>query len=948
MFSGRNFSAVVLVFILACTAEAGGWTSQRPPVLASLSSPNRNNVFYVGEQPTFTVTPEAVRYEVRDYYGNMVDQAAISGPGSTITFTVNATAPGWYKLYLYGNQDQGSPWGFAVAGTNFGIFRNNSNFPALPAKGTPGGGRNSEDEVMRGVAAIGPQRLYVDNASDPAGAIAAIEQELAIDKVMYTPFDPVRTRPLMINFPNGTQDINGVTQIVQHFKNDVRYWEGRNEPNGVYSGSGFALSEEKQFYQAVKSVDPTLQVLGPAVVSVDPGMAWWIADFLQAGGGQYVDAFSFHAYNCVNGDLWLTRTALTSLKSQLAAANLPNLPIWQTEQGYMAAVYGSYQPRLQGRWTMLQMMAYEQFGIPKEHNHLWYDTSHGFWDFPVWWENDDGSLNPAASLMRVWSEELFGLQFAHSLDFGTVDNDLYIGDVFTNGTRTMMSFMTAGNPYGSVTLSVGSGDHLHVVSPFGVESDLAVVAGKAILPVSELPVYVELAQGQTCDVAPRTYGQNLSLANGVTVAVSGSTTSPLNPSVQNDPSKIVNGILENWYWRQTPADADWMSNVTEWPATVEIDLPQPALVSDVIIQAGVPWQLDGTLLDYDLQYWDGTQWSVIEHVSEPTKTWQVYSPDLWCSVDSYFSDRCVFEHHFPAVSTDRIRLVVNDVTYGGGATVDVANAGGQTGLHQITLREVSIFAAPVVAPIIVVQPASQVIAFGDSTTLSIVADALPNADYVWQKDGVIVQDSASPILPLVLASDATQGIYAVTVTDAGGTVVSAPATVLLATPINSWLIQYFPGIQPGQINALLASDTTGDGIPNLSKYFFNIVPTSAATTQNLPHIGLENIGGAPYVTLSYSRNPAATDVSVAAQCSSNLQPDSWVAVQPDIVETNTSSTPDPTINTSLKFLITTADPKFFRLQLSLAQGSSSQVRPSVSSRSAPRNAERLLTAPVGR
>ena len=74
---------------------------------------------------------------------------------------------------------------------------------------------------------------------------------------------------------------------------------------------------------------------------------------------------------------------------------------WQTEQGYFACVYGSYQPRLQGRWTMLEMMLFEQYGLPKEHNHLWYDRSHGFWDFPTWWENDDNSFNPAAPLMRI-------------------------------------------------------------------------------------------------------------------------------------------------------------------------------------------------------------------------------------------------------------------------------------------------------------------------------------------------------------------------------------------------------------------------------------------------------------------------------------------------------------------------------------------------------------------
>ena len=57
-----------------------------------------------------------------------------------------------------------------------------------------------------------------------------------------------------------------------------------------------------------------------------------------------------------------------------------NMEKWQTEQGFFACVYGAYQPRIQGRWTMTEMMMYEQFAIPKEHNHLWYDVSHGFWD----------------------------------------------------------------------------------------------------------------------------------------------------------------------------------------------------------------------------------------------------------------------------------------------------------------------------------------------------------------------------------------------------------------------------------------------------------------------------------------------------------------------------------------------------------------------------------------
>ena len=43
------------------------------------------------------------------------------------------------------------------------------------------------------------------------------------------------------------------------------------------------------------------------------------------------------------------------------------------------------------------------------------------------------------------------------------------------------------------------------------------------------------------------------------------------------------------------------------------------------------------------------------------------------------------------VKTDRIRLLVHEATWGGGATEIVGKAGGQTGMHQIMLREVEIY-----------------------------------------------------------------------------------------------------------------------------------------------------------------------------------------------------------------------------------------------------------------
>ena len=282
-----------------------------------------------------------------------------------------------------------------VGGTTFVIFRKNPNFPELPPKGTPGG---DGDEVIRGVTGMGPQR-HQGNAESPDESIEQLDDAVAIDRQMYLPFDPVRKRALMIAFGGGTADLEGVKKIVEHFKGVVQYYEPRNEPNFGANGGDFLQNEMKPFYRLVKTVDPKLKVMGPGTVSIAPAQLPFIEHFLKEGGANYIDAFSFHAYNAINGDLDMGRRSMDRLMAVLKKYKADKKELWQTEQGYGACIYGVYRPRLQGRWVMLEMMLFDQYGLTREHNHLWYDTSHGFWDVPTWWENGDGSFNPAVPLM---------------------------------------------------------------------------------------------------------------------------------------------------------------------------------------------------------------------------------------------------------------------------------------------------------------------------------------------------------------------------------------------------------------------------------------------------------------------------------------------------------------------------------------------------------------------
>ncbi len=683
----------------AQSAQKPGFLFELPPDLVRLDAKRRNPVFTVGEAVSFTLSRAdvAVRYEVRNYYGDRVAQGALIG--ATLVLPAGVRVPGWYKVYLYGREPR-APWGDAVGGTMFVIFRNTPGFPKLPPQDTPSGTYPSEDEPLRGVLGMGPQRTAVRDANKPDEEIARLQQNVALDTRFYLPFDPVRQRALLFAFPNGTAGKEaGVRAVAERFKNEVRFWEPRNEPNYGSSGADFVVKELKPFHDAIKSVDPGLQVIGPGTVSIGPQLRPWLEDFLKAGGARYLDGFSFHAYNTVNGDLWLARTALDSLNALLKTYGAEKLPKWQTEQGFFAAVYGAYQPRLQGRWTLLQMMVYEQYNIPKEHNHLWYDKSHGFWDFPTWWENEDGSLNPAAALMRVWAEELYGTRFVRALRFGEAGDKLYVGSVFASpdNKKRVAAFQSAGSPDGQVNLMVGGGGAktLRVVSAFGVESRLPVAkTGRVTLTVPELPVYVELAPGQTLSVVPTDWGPNLLATPGVSARASGTGAHPLDKSIPNPISKISNGVLENWYWTQKKPDHPWMDDTPQFPAWVEISLPRPTKIARVIVYASPPWQSQSTLVDYDLQCENEKgEWTTLARVKEPTKTFPVFTPPTRTKVDSFFSDRWVFLHPLTRpVMTRRLRLWVRNTTWGGGATKAVADAGGQTGPHQIVLREVEAYA----------------------------------------------------------------------------------------------------------------------------------------------------------------------------------------------------------------------------------------------------------------
>ena len=342
------FLAVVLVSLRRSGPGGWSWNSFRR-TRSPWTRGRRNPIFSVGEKITFVVGGKpATRYEVRDYDG----VAGRSGAGGRDRHAEGREPPGWYKLYVYGDTDQGEPWGRIVGGTMLRRLPPPAWLPAACAERRP--------------RRRGRHRRPADARHHRHGAGTAVragrEQARRGDPNSWTarspstgrctfPSIPLRHRVLMVAFPNGTKDLDGVRRIVDHFQNDVAVLGAAQRAERRQQRRGLRRQGDEAVLRYGQVRQPQAQGPGAGHRRHRPAgrHAGWIEDFFKAGGGESIDAFSFHAYNAVNGDLTLARlVAGRACRPCSPSTTWQNIEKWQTEQGYFAAMYGAYQPQPPG------------------------------------------------------------------------------------------------------------------------------------------------------------------------------------------------------------------------------------------------------------------------------------------------------------------------------------------------------------------------------------------------------------------------------------------------------------------------------------------------------------------------------------------------------------------------------------------------------------------------
>lgn len=478
----------------------------------------------------------------------------------------------------------------------------------------------------------------------------------------------------------GNTYFNGVKAYVAAFWPSVKYYEGpSNEPD---IKSREVVHHMMLFQAAVHAGNASAKAIGPCPVQIKAD-DW--TTFLTNGGGAYCDEISFHDYNSINGNIAQGRTSLSEFKAVLARFGQDGKRLWRTENGTFTAVAGVFHPR-RSRWRIMWRLLWEQYGLPRERDNLWYTRSHGFWGFPSWWLNEDGSLSPEAVLMRVLAEETFGQTHAETYTFGQfADWCLLASRYHSSAGDTVVIVANSAMDNNTCAFTVtGAATTLTVVDGFGNTSTVNITAGIATIPIADIPTYVRVPTGVT--LTPYRF------RDWPTVSAPKWSASYPNPPVVAStalpPPLMADGQL-------APANAaGWGASMFgAVPSTVDLMWAGQVRADRIVIFCGDVFSSRSTLLDFDIQTSDdGTTWTTRHTVTRTGATSFKHgtnSTNFGCQRETFWDEQWIFDCKLNTpVTFTYLRLNVRSCSYGGEPDLACISGIGQGWAQELCIQEI--------------------------------------------------------------------------------------------------------------------------------------------------------------------------------------------------------------------------------------------------------------------
>ncbi len=149
------------------------------------------------------------------------------------------------------------------------------------------------------------------------------------------PQEPSGYQPGFAAEPSNLEDWRTfVRTVATRYKGRIHAYEIWNEPNIRRFWTGdtdqlIALTREA--HDIIKGIDPTAIIVSPAAAGIQTGVRW-TAEFLQKGGGQYVDVVGYHFYGPKAPEDMVP--LVQQVRRAMADNGAGNLPVWNTEGGW--------------------------------------------------------------------------------------------------------------------------------------------------------------------------------------------------------------------------------------------------------------------------------------------------------------------------------------------------------------------------------------------------------------------------------------------------------------------------------------------------------------------------------------------------------------------------------------------------------------------------------------
>jgi hypothetical protein len=482
---------------------------------------------------------------------------------------------------------------------------------------------------------------------------------------------------------------NNIVTVVTALYPDIDRYEFTNEP----TLNDEVAHQMRLFQGAVHAGNAGAKAIGPAPVDISnlTGANSWTT-FLAAGGGSWCDEISFHDYNSMtNGNIAQGRSQITAFQALLAQYGQSGKALWQTEAGgAFTAVYGVHHPR-RARVKILHTLLWEQYGVPRERNPMWYDASHGFWAFPMPWQWGDRSVTPDAPLHRVLAEETWGKPFASMLDLGVIGQRVALASLYTGTAgQVVVACATSTLPGATITYSTSATGSLTAVDAFGNTSTVTVTDGLVTVPLAEIPTYLRLPVGATVSA------YRISDWPPVAQAPAWRSSGVVGNVVASSSLVRTSVVTDDALWTSYGTNAGTYAGTYSLPDTLAVAWPTASRMDRVIIWCGPAWQTNHALVDFDVQTSnDGTTWTTQATVTKTTPSSFLFGTDssnTWCVRETFWDEQWVFDVPLPApVTTKYLRLNVRATSYGGEPDAAANTAGGQgDSAQRVVIQEIAI------------------------------------------------------------------------------------------------------------------------------------------------------------------------------------------------------------------------------------------------------------------